>query len=104
MRLAHLLLLFTLLTSAASAQSFEQLGFLRMNDTTHSTTRSVAIGGTSDPIDDSVCGSGVSARLPISAPRCESGIRTTRPAIRRCAGVGAGGVCLRRGRRAAAAR
>lgn len=51
MRSAYLLLLSMLLTVTASAQSFEQLGFLRLNDTTPRTTRTVALGGASDPAE-----------------------------------------------------
>ena len=51
MRTAQLLLL-ALLSTAASAQTFEQLGFLRLNDTTPRSTRAVALGGASDPLGD----------------------------------------------------
>src|ERR1044071_3192698 len=51
-RTAQLLLLSILLTSAASAQTFEQLGSLRLNDTTPRSTRAIALGGASDPLGD----------------------------------------------------
>src|SRR5512132_273984 len=51
-RIAQVLLLLTLLTSAVSAQSFEQLGFLRLNDTPPKNTRTLALGGASDPIGE----------------------------------------------------
>ncbi|HKS22508.1 MAG TPA: hypothetical protein VJZ76_06910 [Thermoanaerobaculia bacterium] len=51
MRTAQALLLSILFTGAASAQTFEQLGFLRLNDTTPRSTRAVALGGASDPAD-----------------------------------------------------
>lgn len=52
MRTAQLLLLSLFLTSAASAQTFEQLAWMRLNDTTPRTTRAVALGGASDSLGD----------------------------------------------------
>ena len=51
MRIAHVLLLLTLATSAARAQTFEQLGFLRLNDTTPKSTRTTALGGATDALE-----------------------------------------------------
>jgi hypothetical protein len=47
-----LLSLSLLCPGAVSAQSFEQIGFLRLNDTTPRSTRSLSIGGAADPLGD----------------------------------------------------
>ena len=54
MQFAQSLLLFTLLTTTASAQSFEQLGFLRLNDTTPRSARTTALGGANDSLGTDV--------------------------------------------------
>jgi hypothetical protein len=52
MRAAQLLLLSLLLTSAASAQTLEELAWLRLTDATPRATRAVALGGASDSLGD----------------------------------------------------
>ena len=47
-----LLSLSLLFSGALSAQSFEQIGSLRLNDTTPRSTRSLSLGGTADPLGD----------------------------------------------------
>ena len=53
MRFAQVLLL-AVFAGAASAQSFEQLGFLRLNDTTPKSARVVALGETTDALEGSI--------------------------------------------------
>ena len=54
MRFAHVMLLLVFVAGAAHAQTFEQLGFLRLNDTTPKSTRTAAIGGASDALESDV--------------------------------------------------
>ena len=51
-RSALLILLSLLFSGAISAQTFEQIGYLRLNDTTPRSTRSLSLGGAADPLGD----------------------------------------------------
>src|SRR5512141_1932632 len=53
-RFAHVMLLLIFVAGAAHAQTFEQLGFLRLNDTTPRSTRTAAIGGATDALESDV--------------------------------------------------
>src|SRR4051812_2370763 len=52
-RFAQVLLLASV-ASAASAQTFEQLGFLRLNDTTPKSARVVGLGETTDAMEGTI--------------------------------------------------
>jgi hypothetical protein len=84
-RFAQLLFLFTVLTTSASAQSFEQLGFLRLNDTTPRSARTTALGGANDSLSEDVSDTAVNPATlaSISKPRfAVQGVRNSVPAAR----------------------
>ena len=69
MRSVLSLLLSILFPAAASAQSFEQIGFLRLNDTTPRSARSLSLGGASDPLGDDDIAANPATIASVARPR-----------------------------------
>ena len=69
MRSALTLLLSLLFASALSAQSLEQIGLLRLNDTTPRSTRAVSLGGAADALGDDDMVANPASIASIARPR-----------------------------------